>query len=284
MPESDEFSGGTLGASSRVAESALTSFSYSPSELQDIHSVWAPCKQWLDQFESMFPEEAFEQLSQDERLELESMRDGLMGGRGHFENLAEKFLRSISSAKGKSTPAMQRVYLQRLTSLAEEMNSLLWDVSIQDTPADIFAMWRRHGDRDFVFKTEIEIRFHLSTIQALASARLRRGLTADEEAIYSIKNKGTFERFKFATNAVQLYEASTGKQATAWVNETPDGRKCSEAVTFLRAVMNPVLKSVGYPPISADSARKEIKEVKRALEAGLDPGLYNFGSGSHSGV
>lgn len=219
------------------------------------------------------------QLPDDDRLEYEKILASILDGTSGIERVASDFLTSISSSRGKATAAMQKLYLDRVVNLAEELSSLLQDVSVRGTPADLFAMARRRMDPNEVFRTEMELMTGLSIISMLGKVRLRRGTLRDEQEVHNLTGKNTFERFKFATNAVQFYEQSTGKTAKAWINETVDGVKCSEAINFLMAVMNPVLLSVGYPAISPETARKEVQEIKKILNAGLYPNSATFGDG-----
>jgi hypothetical protein len=82
-------------------------------------------------------------LPEEGPTELEKVRDDTLSGKASLEDLAAGSLRSLSISRGKATPAMQRIYLQKISDLAEELNSLMLDVSMRGTPADIFAMLRR---------------------------------------------------------------------------------------------------------------------------------------------
>lgn len=285
MPEQEDVPGGTQGANSALARWLSHQYQYSVQDLDVIRQYWSPSEDWVAQYDRVVPLAEIGNLPEEERAEWEALRANALNGRDSIERFATDFMAGLSTSRGKATPVMQKLYLQKIISLTEELSYLLLaEPSVTDTPADLFALLRRRwgGNKTTIF--EMEMDFHLRAINMIATGRLRQGLTPEEEPIHTITRKDTYERFKFASGAISFYEHSTGKTATAWVNETPEGQKHSEAIGFLMAVMNPVLQAAGYPPISADSARKEIQEIKKAFGAGLAPHMPRFGSGMYPGT
>lgn len=206
MADDQEMSGGTLGAS----EWLTTHHTYSESELSKIREFWTPSDQWRGEIESLLSLDKLDALDES-RSEFEKIKADRLSGKSNFEELATTFLRRSSSAVGKASGTMQKAYIQRVQELATDLSALLQEPSIRGTPADLFALARRNMDPNFVFKVEMELLTDLAMISMLANIRLRNRTLPDEEVVHAIVDKTTYDRFRFASGAINFYERSTGR-------------------------------------------------------------------------
>lgn len=279
MPDRDDQSGGTPGASVVVSPLLATHYRYSQQDLDSIRQFWSPSESWLAEMRGIWPEDLIEALPPDEQLELKETVSDVLDGSSRLNSMASDFLRRSESSAGKATAAMQKLYLEKIHQLADELAALITDVSVTGTPADLFAFARQRFNKTDAFQVEMELLAGLAIVSALAKFRLRNRTLPDEKEVHAIRGKSTLDRFRFSSSVISFYESSTGKVATAWTNESADGIKTSEAVGFLMAVVNPVVAYAGLAPMSPETARKEIEGIKRSLSLGIDPGQPHFGLG-----
>ena len=245
--------GGTRGAISSGA------FRYSTSEINCIIALLGPSEEWLS---------LQQEISQIDR----GAADRFIIDR--LTTVAHKFLENTSEKRVPPSRGRQTKYLNAIYRTSDRLQTLLCDPSVSGTAADIFLnISRSRGvkkNADLI--ADVMTTLGQITIAALAGLTIRSQDGLDQ----MVRDKNSFLRFRLECWLVAEFQSITATHATYSITETKSGAHPSPAILFLMASINPVLTYLRQQPISSETARADIKEMRRLWSEGVHPEAPNF--------
>ncbi|WP_042778689.1 hypothetical protein [Sinorhizobium fredii] len=247
--------------SSGLAKRLSLQFTFTVDESKKILSHCRPRELWLEEF----PVEADQELDANEFLVMRVI-----------EARAHRFLNYCQSDKRPPSKVEQRRHLELLDAHITGLLRLLLVTNHMDgSTADPFKFlersYREKGKPYSIGGHRDRIVQDILPIQMFVRWRLKNDLKPrdDEKLEEETKRRKTFPRFCLIADLLAAYQRITGKEPMATVH----GERYSEAIMFLLAAANPILKSARQPQIDVENAKKEIIAVKRLWRGGIRPEL-----------